>query len=326
LGYVIDTTIIWIVQMKCLLIVLLLSFSSAFARAQGDSDNSVWAWKLSGGARDVYFLAELHSFTGDFGFKVDHRLGESIVRRSSELWVEPINLSSESTHGYPMLSTRLGSNTWDAVVNSTHDALKKIAVNASAERRLALERSYLASMNNSCPVEAHGLITMLGILTSRASQPLKYLGHNGLRRHIMGKDSEVVKKFVYVEDDRPAHRTWYKSCVDAETDAFINDALESLRSKKFAIDDVQNVFLSHTSDIDQLERVMTNGVGFKLLNKCSVYPRNSDWFPKIKQAIETPGGPVTFLFGAGHFTGAQGLISMLRAAGYTDIKRIYSLE
>jgi uncharacterized protein YbaP (TraB family) len=61
-------------------------------------------------------------------------------------------------------------------------------------------------------------------------------------------------------------------------------------------------------------------------HKCNILPRNREWLPKLIAALNSEQEKHVFLFGIGHILDDEGLLAMLRTAGYRDIRRIYKIE
>jgi uncharacterized protein YbaP (TraB family) len=314
------------VKLTSILSMAAVTFFVATAEAKDYINNPVWVWKMSGGQRDVYLIGELHYFSSDFGLKIDYQLGEKIAQLSSEIWIESQQDSVDILENPPNLSAVLTEGTWNSIQKITQDSIQKITSTSDESRRADHVKNFINALNISHPVQAYGSIVSLHNLTYRSDYPLARLPYNGLKRHLMKNRNKDAWSFKDIEDKQSVSRTWRKNCDSKATEALLSSALNSIHSNSFLEDVVQKVFLDQQSDPKQLEEAIASRVEGRILNRCSVYPRNVDWFPKMKQAIETRGKPVVFLFGIGHFLGDQGLINMLRLEGYTDIKRIYTLE
>jgi uncharacterized protein YbaP (TraB family) len=313
-------------KFNLILSMVIMTLSVFSAKAQELAKIPVWAWKVTGGERDVYLLAELHDISGNFGLKVDYQMGEKIVQLSSEVWVESPQDSISGIESYPQLSKVLKDSTWRNVLKVAHDSIQIIAANSNAIKRDALEKDLVDSLNNSHPLEAYNSLSILQNLLHRKAFPLQRLPYVGLRKYLTDKKNENTLKFMEIEDKQAVARAWLKNCEFKDTESLINSALRGIENNYFRMDEIQTIFLTRSSDLGQLEAVIASEESGQVLKKCTINPRNAAWLPFIKKAASTPGKPVTFLLGLEHFPGDQGLIQMLREEGYSDIKRIYNLE
>ena len=67
-------------------------------------------------------------------------------------------------------------------------------------------------------------------------------------------------------------------------------------------------------DFDAFSNNIKNVEAFSKANDIIFTKRNEKWLPKIKQAMQE--APTLFDFGAGHLVGDDGVLKMLRDAGY----------
>ncbi len=71
-----------------------------------------------------------------------------------------------------------------------------------------------------------------------------------------------------------------------------------------------------SQDIERLEEIMLKSdVGAASYSDILLYRRNRNWIEKMKDIL--PGQSLLFAVGAGHLPGKEGVISLLRKAGYT---------
>lgn len=84
------------------------------------------------------------------------------------------------------------------------------------------------------------------------------------------------------------------------------------RNKK----DFQSLLSAYNNqDLGKLQKIMESDVSSRNFNRLLLDQRNRKWVPIITRVARSK--PTFFGFGAGHLVGKQGVISLLRKAGYT---------
>ncbi|MAE84472.1 MAG: TraB/GumN family protein [Flammeovirgaceae bacterium] len=78
-------------------------------------------------------------------------------------------------------------------------------------------------------------------------------------------------------------------------------------------DDLMTAYINE--DLDQLELLMAESPGMENYLEMLLYKRNKNWVPLISQISKAKS--TFYAVGAGHLTGDQGVVSLLKAEGFT---------
>lgn len=307
---------------------LLASFSHA--KDQNQKVPAVWAWKISSEKRTIYLLGELHSFSRLENKIIDYQLGNDIYLLSNEIWTEfDGTIDGEKNPSNP-LSTLLSPSTWSRLKKEIRESINKLSAKKGEKTDQFIE-NFIQKISQSDAYNAYFSIGVLVSTTLNVNNPDFYsqLGFgNNLKKE---EKLSFEKKHFQIENSTTATDAWTKHCSSKDkAEALINAALDDLDAAKTEYSNVssrmQDAFLRSGTTLDDLINVYLETTDGKILHECNITPRNYYWLPKLKQRLETKGDPITFLVGIGHIGGSEGLISLLRKEGYTDIKRIYAVE
>jgi uncharacterized protein YbaP (TraB family) len=298
------------------------------AGAQNTSYPAVWAWKVEGAQRSVYFLGEMHDFKGRFGLKIDYSLGEKILKISDEVWVEILQDEEDKTVPGSVLEKRISTENWNSIKRIIGIEVRKLLAGiASEEKIMSYTEAYIDSVRKSSPLDAMASLGMLHALQARKKNPLDNLAYPGLRKFFFPSQGKTyLSNLRFIESTDSVARAWRQTCADKDADPVFSWLLQDISMADKFGDQLLDVFWRSPVDLPALNQAMASNPFGDLTMRCSISPRNSEWLPKILQTLSTPGPTTTFLFGVGHFAGEKGLIEKLKTAGYVDIKRIYELE
>ena len=288
---------------------------------------SVWVWEVTGKIRPIYLMGELHGFQGPATLKIDHSLGEKIYSKSGEIWIEPVQSMEDKTLPITNLENRIAPETWSRVTRLIRESINALST-SSAEKKVDLTNKFFYEINLRDPMSALVDLKALQFLKERVRDPLKNLPQLGLNAHLKRNRSSIDSvKILDIEKTTSLAESWRNSCTDVEADYLIGAGLDDLEFLPISYElRIQKAFLQHPSDLDNLLQVHMNEKIGNLISKCAITPRNYQWLPSLIKALEGDGPPVTFLVGIGHLWGDEGLITLIKKQGYTNIKRIYSVE
>ena len=291
---------------------------------------AIWAWKISSEKRTIYLLGELHSFSRLKNKIIDYQLGNDIYLLSNEIWTEfDGTIDGEKNPSNP-LSTLLSPSTWSRLKKEIRESINKLSAKKGEKTDQFIE-NFIQKISQSDAYNAYFSIGVLVSATLNVNNPDFYpqLGFgNNLKKE---KKLRFEKNHFQIESSTTATDAWTKHCSSKDkAEDLINAALDDLDAAKTEYSNVsskiQDAFLRSGTTLDEFINVYLGTTDGKILHECNITPRNYEWLPKLKQRLETKGEPITFLVGIGHIGGSEGLISLLRKEGYTDIKRIYSVE
>lgn len=307
---------------------LLASFSHANDHTQ--KLPAVWAWKISSEKRTIYLLGEVHQFQRLKNQKIDYQLGTDIYLQSSEIWTEFDGTFDGEKNPPVPLSALLNPNTWNRLVGELRDSSTKLILKKGEETDRYIKKM-IQEIAQSDALSAHSIIDVL-IFATLSVNNADLNSALGLGKHLKKVEkASFEKKHFPVESSTSVPDAWTKHCSSKDkAETLINAALDELDAAKTQYGAVspkmQDAFLRSGTSLDDLNNVFLESDIGKIFFECVVTPRNHAWLPKFKQRLETKGEPITFLVGIGHIGGSEGLISLLRKEGYTDIKRIYAVE
>lgn len=313
-----------------LLVLFLLLASFSHANDQTQKVPAVWAWKISSEKRTIYLLGEVHAFKNLKNQTIDYQLGTDIYMQSSEIWTEFDGTDYGGKNSLTPLSALLNTNTWERLKGEIRGTSTKLILKKGEETDQFIEK-IIQNVDQSDASYAHDVIEVLISGTLNANN-LDFNWALGLGKHLKKvQKASFEKKRFYVESATTAIDAWTKNCSGKDkAETLINAALERLDTAKTEYTVVafkwQDIFLKNGASVDEFEKVFLESAEGKILLECIVTPRNHAWLPKFKERLETKGDPVTFLVGMSHIGGSDGLLSLLRKEGYTDIKRIYAFE
>lgn len=311
-------------------IILFLFLITSHAHNHTQKVPAIWAWKISSEKRTIYLLGELHSFSRLKNKIIDYQLGNDIYLLSNEIWTEfDGTIDGEKNPSNP-LSTLLNPSTWNRLKKEIRESINKLSAKKS-DKTDQFIGNFIQKISQSDAYNAYFSIGVLVSSTLNLNNPDFYsqLGFgNNLKKE---EKLSFEKKHFQIENSTTATDAWTKHCSSKDkAEALINAALDDLDAAKTEYSKVssrmQDAFLRSGTTLDDLTNVYLETTDGKILHECNITPRNYEWLPKLKQHLETKGEPITFLVGIGHIGGSEGLISLLRKEGYTDIKRIYAVE
>lgn len=309
-----------------------LFFLSNFAtNAEPVKTPSVLAWKISSSKSSILILGEMHIFELQKGQAIDHGLAKKAFSHSSIFWIEnPKSSSGDFTT--PKNSSRLSAGTWSSVQINVRKTIDELITKRTAEERDGLYRTTVSEIDQLSPLDSVQVLSQLALPAYMRFKKEKINLSIGFTASVLNNSSTYSsEKYKFIEDEFSSTRAWHSHCnSDLDTEAAFVSALAyfdentykktslSKMTKKFHEINVSSEDEDWNEEIPQLER--------EVWEKCNVLPRNKIWLPKLIDGLEDSKGGQVFLVGISHVVGKNGLLNMLRSAGYTDIQRIRSLN
>lgn len=151
-------------------------------------------------------------------------------------------------------------------------------------------------------------------VTALQLQRAGYSPESGIDRHFFDRAKEAGKTIVGFET--PAEQMGYfdEMSVDLQT-AYLRYSLEDAERTLQQFDDM--VAAWQAGDADQLAELVQGQLNarFPQLYETIVAGRNRTWMPRITELLESDWMPL-IVVGAGHITGPDGLLTLLREKGY----------
>lgn len=288
---------------------------------------SAWAWKIVASDRVVYLIGEFHSFEGTRSFTINHRLGIDLYDVSSKVWTEVLQNPPNSLRSIKLFQ-HITIETQMALESGIRSAVGDI-VGKNDQNRIS--ENFLKKLENSDPFDAYSNINAIATVRNRKNNK-NLVGYNGLHVVLNEINNEnKLKKIFDIEENTVLAEMWWKYCdSDQVAEALVNSAVKSLDSNRNLIQNsneaLQKIFFSPDGNEELFhDAFLAQSEGF-VFNKCIVNPRTLIWLPKIIKALKTNGPPVAFLVGLAHIGGKDGLLELIRNSGFSNIKRIYSIN
>ena len=291
---------------------------------------STWAWKITGTNRTVYLLGEHHNFYLNSDTLVSHKLGMSIYKNSSKIWVEPIQIILGHVETSKELKQQIKAKTFQSAMEHTKKSISNYPELTDAEKYY-LNSQYATNINNSDPITAYMKLSHLAFLTANAEN-LNYMHSQGLTTTLMNYEGvKTTKKLANIEKNTSVTSSWWKNCGSQDNaEKIINIALQKFSLNYLHEYDLamlsQQQFIDYPNDAEKLLEMLLLHPEGKILQSCSLNQRNQEWMALVNDALSTNGEPVTFLVGAWHLGGEKGLLNLIRKEGYTNVKKIYAFE
>lgn len=312
--------------------ILITAICSTLIHAESDTRPSVWAWEVNSQNRKIYLLGEIHYFVFHENSvpKISYNLGEKILDKSSEIWIEEQQSLPKSDNGQRNLSYQVSSTTWNLIKTGFRNAINSMR-NLETQERDELYKTYITRLDWQDPLAASQSLTIFANANITRSKP-NYVYIPGLKYFILEKNNNLFnQKIKKLETTQAGYEAWWNNCNSKEkAETIINNALAKQDKKyDFSINQnliYQSIFFKTDENINSFVNATMSNEIEKIYMDCVGIPRSKLWMPSIVEKLSTTGAPITFLVGIGHIGGENGLLSLLKKHGFTDIKRIYSVD
>jgi hypothetical protein len=268
----------------------------------------------------------LHNFSGPSSLKIDHSLGKKLFEISELVYQEPAQL--ESTTSTVSLSKIVSQETWQTIANESKKIFFELGTGNEAEK-VALHKQFLAELEVADPVSAYVNLDMVSNLKRKKSQP-NLRSYPGLSSILQALNNQTGKnKIIYIEDGSAVDTSWRKNCnSQSKAEVILKAGIDSMTSGRTyeETDTMKTQGIFFGNDLNAMINDFTSSPFALTINECVINPRNLNWMLKISNLLETKGPPVSIVVGIGHVVGDKGLLELLKAKGYTDIKRVYEIK
>jgi uncharacterized protein YbaP (TraB family) len=281
---------------------LLLAFSSMVTLAQekNNSDKTL-LWQISGNglARPSYLFGTIHMICSEDAVLSDSL--KNIIRNSDQVYFEVDMDNLFEMLGVMKKMKMRGDTTLEDLLSS--EDYKK--VKAYFEDRPTLLP--FSDVQTYKPLLAASLL-MEPSAHCNAAQAMEEVIMKEAKAHekkIKGLESMAYQLSIF--DTIP-----YK--LQAEQLVKYVDAAKNKQDDSKEFDKLMQAYKEQ--DLDKLEEfTKTSDVGISSFTEILLYNRNRNWVEKLKDIL--PDHSMLIAVGAGHLPGAQGVINLLRKAGYT---------
>lgn len=277
----------------------------------------------------MYILGELHFFIEPVSNHIDHKLGFDIYEMSSSVWTEVQQTKPIVVPESRKLSVQLTVENWNNIVKIFKDIINSNGRKTDSQKEILLEK-FLSDLNGNDPVTAYANLGTLSFLEMQKKRPLPNV-HKGLISVLteIEKNSEI-KKIIPIESTTSVGDAWWNNCNKDQANILITEGLKKL-DPSYSYEneitfEVQNIFLKRNSELNDIVEAYKKIEEGGTLFECAIISRNKEWLPTLKKILSTSGEPVSLIVGIGHLAGNDGLLAMLKAEGYTDIKRVYEIS
>lgn len=296
--------------------------------------NSVWAWEINSINRKVLILGELHQFVFEKNseIRISHELGRKIYDISAEVWVETRQALPVEASNLQKLSNQLKPETWEKVKSGFKRATESMK-HWEIQARNNLLNLYIENLDRQDPFNAYANLFRFADAGIRINK-INYKVVQGLNSTLTNHEKTIItnSKLISLEGPQAIAEAWWNNCNNKEkAETLIVEALKwQNHDYDFSKDSehiVQSIFLQDGGNADAFESDLVNNTHSDIIiSECISVPRTKNWMPKILESLSTKGPPVTYLVGIGHVGGKEGILSLLRQKGYSDMKRIYNIK
>ena len=318
-----------------LLYILIISISVIYSTsisAESDEMPSVWAWEINTKNRKIYILGELHYFIQQKSnvLNISHNFGDKILSKSSEVWIEELQVPPKSESGERNLSKQISTIIW----NSIRDGFKRATdnmKNLDSEAKDNLLKSYITDLDRQDPITAS--LSLENFANANMLRPKSnYIYLPGLKYSSLNKNDNIFNnKIKKLESAQSSYESWWNNCNSKEmAEILIKNAVAKQDEKKILFNEidllVQDIFFRKDANVNLFIDTLMNDEIEKIHLECIGIPRTKLWIPTIIDKLSTKGEPITVLVGISHIGGENGLLTLLKKNGFTDIKRIYVID
>jgi TraB/PrgY/gumN family len=312
-----------------LLALFLLIFTSVKAENNNISSPSTWAWEIKSKVRTIYLVGELHFFAIPPEKSINHKLGADIYSRVDQVWTEVQQISPKYVPESEKLSAQVSLETWDKVKAGFAKATSSMPFLSQIDKEIILSK-YINELNDSDPVTAYANLTnFVSYIKLNKKLTIPHVGFMTALK--LYEKNSIKKKILPIESDDALRTSWWENCNSKEkADILIKVAILKQDNEYIFENDIgdkiQDEFLNHFGNEEKILNLHLNFTEGPIFIECAIKPRNLVWLPHFKRVLTTEGLPVAFIVGLGHVGGKDGLLSLLKKEGYTNIKRIYTID
>ncbi|NJM43012.1 MAG: TraB/GumN family protein [Brachymonas sp.] len=282
--------------------------------------------------RKIYIAAEVHGLAKRNYEFINYSIGEKIYHNAKLVYVEPLadaGIKLERPENEVLEFKKLISpSTWIDIENQIERIRKRGHQFIKFQEKLD---EYLKKIEVSEPDTSYMYLKSIysAEMFLFESQNLPAL-QPGLRMHLTVLENKKYPKFQLIEPYSSGGNIWPKYCNSKENAEFLaQEALLAFKSGvKYAVATAAQsmLYVDGATDIEKAQEIFEASNAGKVLVRCNIEPRNAAWFSTMKTILNSPGEPVFFILGAAHVAGKNGLLAKLRAAGYTEIRPIKSID
>jgi uncharacterized protein YbaP (TraB family) len=316
--------------LKCLL-VLFFSVVSVGSFSQNNKIASSIGWQITGAKSSIVLLGELHVFELNNTQVLDHSLVQDAYTLSDYFWIE----NPSSVNGPVAIarnSSKLSTTTWNVVNAKVKEVVEILLPQRSDIEKNAIVLDTIRKIDELNPLDAVALLGQLAVPIYRKTKKGRITFTDGFTRTLLEKSKNLQdKRIKFIEDADSAAKHWANRCnTTSDTESIFLAALKYFEIEMYATNSSQ--ILTHRFAELNEEKNDTSmhlprpQAEMEVWHKCNVLPRNREWLPKLIDALNSEQEKHVFLFGIGHILGDEGLLAMLRTAGYREIRRIYKIE
>ena len=283
---------------KLLLILMLASATLSFDVAAADKN---FLWKVTKGSGTLYLVGSVHLLTKDY-YPLDPALDAAF--KDSALLVEEIDLGEMMATENQMQMLMTGM----LPAGQTLDKIVSPATMAAVARRAEGLGMPLEPLKRFKPWLL--ALTLLGMEWQKAG----FEAELGLDKHFYDR-AKAEKKPVQGLETVAFQISRFNDMTNEEQDRLLSETLSELDTQKAAVTELANAW--RAGDAPAVERIVLQDIKSdpRLYDRMLV-SRNRDWLPKL-EAFAAQRTRAFVVVGAAHLIGPDGLLSMLKAKGYS---------
>jgi TraB/PrgY/gumN family len=177
------------------------------------------------------------------------------------------------------------------------------------------------------------LITLPGMLLPMEDvMPQRNRTEIGFLKKIhLEQDIKYLIKHNAIERPEEIDSFWTKNCGQVEdTELMVREILKAtgpnVKKTVEAMQAVGSEFKNNAGTAELMTKRLQNAPLWKILDECSVHPRNLEWMKKIKYELDKDTQPLMIVVGIGHVVGETGLLSLLCKEGYCNARKLQKTD
>ena len=152
------------------------------------------------------------------------------------------------------------------------------------------------------------------VLTATRLEQLGFSAQHGVDWHFYQRARELNKGIIGLETLNE-QLALFESMVDGDQDAFVRQSLEDFATIEDELNDI--IASWGKGDLVGLEKALLDNLrNYPNVHRILIRERNVRWMKTLDEILQS-GTTSMIIVGAGHLPGKDGLVTLLRARGYT---------
>lgn len=288
----------------CVACLVFLMAAQAGAQDRMDEPNMLWEVR-SDSDTEGYLVGSVHLMKPDI-YPLGAAFDEAFA--ASDVVAFEVNLDSVQTQAptlFPQFGMYAGDKTLEDALPEDTFAMLQATTDSLGIPLAQLQRMEPWAVSMTLPVMLY--------------QQAGYNPNSGIDAHFFERAKEAGKPVHALETLEEQFHTLDTLSPEMQ-ERLLRQSLQDAGRTVQLMDEMVDAWMQ--GDIEHLETIFQDEMeqDFPALYQRLLIERNQNWMPKIEQMLNGEERPM-IVVGAGHMAGSDGLIAMLKAAGYTVEQR-----